>query len=180
MKLHQKYFNGILGPASDLYEARYNEYAIYVQFKDRYWYDRELQYYIALKDKPYCYEMIEVHRDEMLIAYKYQDSNLNHLLHNNTIEIDYKSQVKSILKDLESEGIKKINVYPHTFFMYDGQLKIMDLFGCTTENTIIPQHMLGEIINDEQRFHFTNGHLNCDATYKYTIDHSKNYWPEGL
>ena len=181
MNIHQKYYNGILGPTSDLYEARYDDTSMIIQFNDRFWYDRELQYYIALKDKPYCYDMILVDRDEMTIGFKYRDANLNHILYENRdLEIDYKKEVHDILRDLESEGIKKINVYPHTFFMFDGQLKIMDLFGCTTEHTIIEENLLGGIINDENRFKFTNGYLDCSETYKYTLEHSLTYWPEGL
>lgn len=181
MKQLQKYFNGVLGPVSDLYEARYNNFAMYVQFKDKFWFDRELQYLSILDGKSYCYEPIDILHKDQLIVYKYQDSNLNHLIYEDRLpDIDYKAQVREILNDLESQGIQKINVYPHTFFMYDGELKISDLYGCTTKFTMIPQEMLGGIINDDKRFTFVEGYLDCEATYKYTLDNSTNYWPEEI
>lgn len=179
MKLLEKYHNGVLGPVSDLYEARYSEYAMYTQFKDRFWFDRELQYHRELQHKNYCYEMIDVDVSSMLIVYKYESNNLNHLLYENkNIDIDYKKQVRDILADLQSEGIYKINIYPHTFFIQDGKIKISDLYGCTTKFTIVPQEMIGDIINDKERFKFVDGHLDCVATYNYTIENSTNYWPE--
>jgi hypothetical protein len=177
----QKYYNGQLGPVSDLYEARYTDYAMYIQFKEKFWFDREVQYLNQLKGKPYCYELIDISNTDQMIVYKYQNSNLNHLLNEDRLDgIDYKTHVKDILTDLEQQGIRKINVYPHTFFMYDGQMKISDLYGCTTEFTSVPQETLGNIINDKERFKFVDGYLDCAATYKYTLDNSKNYWPEGL
>lgn len=177
----QKYHNGILGPVSDLYEARYSDYAMYVQFKEKFWFDREVQYFNELEGKPYCYELIDISHTDQLIVYKYQNSNLNHLLYEDRLtDVDYKSQVKTILTDLEQQGIKKINIYPHTFFMYNGQLKLSDLYGCTTQFTMIPQETLGDIINDQERFKFVNGYLDCAATYDYTLNNSKNYWPEEI
>jgi len=180
MKTLEKYYNGVLGPVSALYEARYNDYCMFIQFKDKFWFDREIQYYNELKGKPYCYKMLEVDKSQLLISYGYQ-KNLNHLIYENTpIEFDYKLEVKKILDDLEQQGIKKINIYPHTFFVEDGKLKISDLYGCTTKFTSIPQEMLGDIINDEQRFKFIDGYLDCEAAYDYTIKNSKNYWPEEI
>jgi len=181
MKTLEKYYNGILGPVSALYEARYNDYCMFMQFKSKYWFDRELQYYNELKDKPYCYDLIDIDFTQLLITFKYEDKNLNHLINENRLDgLDYLTEVKLILKDLEKQGIKKINVYPHTFFVYDGKLKISDLYGCTTQQTLIPKDVLGNIINDEQRFTFIDGYLDCDATYKYTIENSEEYWPEKI
>ena len=180
MKVLEKYYNGHLGPLSDLYEARYNEYCLFVQFKDEYWFNRELEYYSKLKNKSYCYELIDVVEKEKLIAYTYED-NLNHILYENRpLEFDYKKEVKNILTDLEQQGIYKVNVYPHTFFVKDGQLKISDLYGCTTDLTILPQEGLQSIVNNKDRFKFVDGFLDCKSTYKYTLEHSEDYWPEKL
>jgi len=181
LKPLEKYKNGWPGPLSDLYEARHNDICIFMQFKDKYWFDREIEYYNKLKNKSYCYKMLEVDASKLLIVFAYGGNNLNHLIHNNIdIEIDYKKQVREILNDLEKDGIKKINVYPHTFFIQDGKLKISDLYGCTTQSTLMSQELLGTIINDKKRFPFVDGYLDCEATYNYTLEYSKNYWPEKI
>jgi len=181
MKILEKYFDGVLGPLSDLYEATYNDSCLFVQFKDRFWFDQELAYYNLLKDKPYCYELLDVDHSKLLMSFKHEGENLSHVMHENKpIELDYKNSVKEILCDLENEGIRKINIYPWTFFIQDGKLKTCDLYGCTTNSTLISEHRLTDIINDTQRFSFVDGYLDCQATYNYTLEHSDHYWPEKI
>ena len=183
MKILEKYKNYDLvpGPVSDLYEARYDDSRIFVQFKDNFWFDRELEYYNILKDKTYCYELLDIDYSRLMVSFKYEDKNLSHLIYEKRIdESDYKQNVKDILCDLEKQGIMKINIYPWTFFIQNGKLKICDLYGCTTKSTLIPESYLKGVVNDTQRFPFMNGYLDCEATYNYTLEHSDNYWPEKI
>lgn len=177
MKKFQKYSKeGLLCNANAVYDAFVDDDFYYMNFYEAYWFEKELQGLKKIEGKKYGPEICLVKPDILQIVIKWYGTNLNHLFfEKNYIPIDWREQINEILRDLESEEIYKINIYPHTFYTKDNQFKILDLYGCAD-----PLHeiYLEKIINDNDRFKFTKGVLDFKFTYNYTIEHQSNYWPE--
>lgn len=175
-RIFQKYKNGILGPANAVYNAFYDDNYYYMQFNDRFWYDRELHGLSLIASKYYA-PNINIDESKLLITFDWGIS-LNHALEHNTAPDDYKEQVTAILEDLVSNNIYKINAYPWTFFVIDGQVKLMDCYACTTLEDEIPFSLIEDIINDNNRFIFKDNMLDVKETYKKTLEYEKEFWPE--
>lgn len=176
-KVFQKYKNGILGPANVVYNGYYDDDKFYMNFLDKFWFEREVHGLYLIKNKDYAPNVLSVDSTKKQIIFQWGDS-LNHMLEHNTAPIDYKNQVKQILADLINNSIYKINVYPWTFFVLDNKVKIMDMYAYTTPQEEIPYNLLENIINNDDRFIFKNNMLDVKATYQKTLEYEKEFWPE--
>ena len=176
-QIFQKYKDGILGPANAVYNAFYDDECYYMQFNDRFWYDRELHGLSLIAGKHYAPQNISTNNKERLITFNWGIS-LNHALEHNTAPVDYKEQVIAILDDLVNNNIYKINTYPWTFYVINNQVKLMDCYACTTTTEEIPFSLIENIINDSNRFIFKDNMLDVKATYKKTLEYEKEFWPE--
>jgi hypothetical protein len=177
MKKFQKYSNdGKLCTANAVYDALYDSEYYYMNFYESYWFEKELEGLEKIKKKSYSPEIVSINPQKLQIIIKWYDSNLNHLFFKNEVlPKNWKEQINEILLDLKSNNIYKINTYPHTFFIKNNQIKIIDLYACT--DPILEKHAI-KIINDKNRFRFENGLLDIKFTYDYTVKHQSQYWPE--
>ena len=173
----QKYKNGILGPANAVYDGYYNNNKFYMNFSNQFWFEREVRGLHLIKDKEYAPTLLLVDNIKNQIVFEWGES-LNHTLEHNTFPLDYKDQVKSILSDLVDNCIYKINTYPWTFFILDGKVKVMDMYGGVMLKENISYHLLENIINDTDRFIFKNNMLDVKSTYQKTLEYEKQFWPE--
>jgi hypothetical protein len=180
IKHFQKYsLNGYLCKSNAVYYAEHDDNTFFMNFLHPYFFSRELQGLSLVKNKDYCPEIISIDPKNLQITFKWYQSSLNHLLNNNSkLPIDWKEQIKFIVSDLENSGILKINCYPHTFYVKENKIHIMDLYACSFKKEIIKYEDFGYIINDFNRFKFVNGILDVESTYNYTIKNNCGFWPE--
>lgn len=176
----KKYIDGNLCQATPIYDGYYNDEVFVMKFKESFWFNQEVRGLGLVSNKPYSPEVLSVNAISKEIIFKWYNSNLNHLFHFGTnIPTDWKQQVQSILNDLESLGLYKLNVYPHTFYVKNSKIHIMDLHACLCHDDRIEQSSIGSVINDKDRFKFNAGVLSIKDTYDYTIHHNIGNWPGG-
>lgn len=182
MILFEKFSSdGYLCPATPVYSGYYNDNIFKMCFKDKLWFDAEVKGIEHLSNKLYIPEVLNVDYDNYVIEFKWYNTSINHLLHlNKPLPNNYLDQIRSILKDLESSNIYKINLYPHTFYLKGSQVHIMDLYACISSDDIILEKDIGSIINDKERFKFVDGILDLKYTYNYTLKHNVGDWPERI
>lgn len=181
MRLFRKFVNGQLCIATPIYEGHYNDEVFVMSFKDKEWFNAELKGLAAVSTKFYSPEVLDVNIKNKQIILKWRDAtNLNHAFHYNTAPSDWKQQVKYIIDDLENFGMYKINCYPHTFYIDNDVICIMDLHACVLYDDTILESTISNIINDKDRFKFINGMLDIKSTYDYTIANNIGNWPEEL
>ena len=176
-KIFQKYKDGILGPANAVYNGYYDSDTFYMEFKDQFWFERELNCLELLQGKYYSPQLKHINIVDKQITFEWGES-LNHALEHGTAPSNYKEQVKAILEDLVNSGIYKINTYPWTFFVIDDKIKVMDAYACTLTKEQIPYSLVENIINDSNRFIFKDNMLDVKATYQKTLEYEKEFWPE--
>jgi hypothetical protein len=178
MNLFKKYIDGNLCQATPIYNGYYNDEVFVMKFKNVFWFNQEVRGLGLVSNKPYAPEVLSVNALNKEIKFKWYNSNLNHLFHFNTnIPTNWKQQIKAILKDLENVGLYKLNIYPHTFYVKNSKIHIMDLHACLCYDDIIEESSTESVINDKNRFQFENSVLNIKNTYNYTIEHNIGNWP---
>jgi len=179
LKLFQKYSDdGYLCKPNAVYDAYVDNDFYYMNFYEDYFFKRELEGLNLIANKLYSPEVISVDENNLIIKIKWYDSNLNHLLYKKeSIPDDWKEQINSILKDLISMNIYKVNIYPHTFYVKENKIKILDLYACSSR---IHYDKIKDIINDKNRFFFKNGFLHTKKTFEYTVKKQKEYWTESF
>jgi hypothetical protein len=175
-----KYKDGHACQATPIYNSYYNNDMFVMSFKDRYWFNLELRGIGMIGAAEYSPEIIAVDVTSMQICFKWYDTNLNHLFHKNGyLPDDWRQQIKDIITNLESVGIYKLNLYPHTFYLKDSKIHIMDLHACLSLDDKILEDDIKNIINDKERFLFKDGILDVKYAYKYTLDNNVGDWPGG-
>lgn len=176
----KKYIDGNLCQATPIYDGYYNDEVFVMKFKDPFWFTQEVRGLGLISNKPYAPEVLLVNALDKEITFKWYDSNLNHLFHfNKELPANWKQQIKVILQDLENSGLYKLNIYPHTFYVKNSKIHIMDLHACLCYDDKIEQSFIGGVINDKDRFKFNDGILNIVDTYDYTIQNNIGDWPGG-
>lgn len=176
----KKYVDGNLCQATPIYNGYYNDETFVMKFHDCFWFNQEVRGLGLVSNKPYSPEILSVDALSKEIKFKWYDTNLNHIFNfNRKLPADWKQQIKVILKDLENAGLYKLNIYPHTFYVKNDKIHIMDLHACLCYDDKIEQKSIENIINDKNRFMFDNGILNIKEAYNYTLENNVGNWPEG-
>lgn len=174
----KKYIDGNACQATPIYDGFYDDEKFVMKFKNSFWFNQEVRGIGLTCHKPYAPEIISINPLDKEIIFKWYNSNLNHLFHFNAeLPNDWQEQIKGILADLESSGLYKLNIYPHTFYVKDSKIHIMDLHACLCYNDEINQDAIGNVINDKNRFQFKNNILDIKDTYNYTIKENVGNWP---
>jgi hypothetical protein len=175
----KKYINGKLCQATPIYDGFYNDTTFTMKFKDTVWFNQEIKNIGLLSHKSYTPEITSINISNKEISFKWYNSNLNHIFNfQSSLPDDWQKQIKDILEDMESMGIYKLNVYPHTFYVNQSKICIMDLHACAAYNDVVEHSVMEPIINDKKRFKFVNGILDIKGTYEYTIKNNIGDWPE--
>lgn len=178
--MFKKIVNGIVSQATPIYDGYYNDSQFLMSFKSKFWFDQELRGIGLVGHKPYSPEITNIDTKNMEISFKWYDSNLNHLFnYNKDLPLDWREQILSIIRDLESDGVLKINLYPHTFYIKDNKIHIMDLHACLTPDDQITEASTNGILNDNKRFVFNKEILDVDHAYRYTLKNNVGNWPGG-
>ena len=177
-----KYVNGNPCSPSPLYNGYYDGDVFIMIFKDEYWFNLEINGINLLANKSYAPNVLDIDTVNKQITIDWENSkNINHLLNfNQPLPSNWKEQIKSIILDLESSSIYKINLYPHTFYLDQSTVRIIDLYACLHKNKIVYQKDIDHIINDKTRFKFNNEILDIKETYTYTLKNNIGNWPKGV
>lgn len=149
------------------------------------WFEREKKYTEILKNKPYAPEITNIDIKNRTIEFKWFNKNLSKMIYNGELKDkdNWKQQIKDILADLLAQGIRKSNLYPHTFYMDDkNQIHIMDLYGCSsTVDRYAPKELLSSIVHDPNHPRFAKSVMGdvYDTFKLYDLTVKMNYgqWP---
>lgn len=176
----KKYVDGMLCIATPIYKGLYDDKIFKMCFNEQSWFDAELRNINLLSSKYYAPNILNIDSSNKEITLDWKDAcNLNHAFHKaNNIPNDWLEQVKSIISDLEKSKVYKLNLYPHTFYVVNDKIHLMDLHACVLHNDTILEQDISSVINDRQRFKFVNGILDIQHTYNYTIKNNVGNWPE--
>lgn len=179
MNTFVKFVNGNPCQATPLYSGQYNQDVFLMPFKEKYWFDLEVKGLERLDHKSYAPKVLNIDRDKMIITLDWQGCvNLNHAFHQQAVlPSDWQSQIKTIIRDLESDNFYRLNIYPHTFYIKNYKIHIMDLYACLRLDDLVSEEHVSKIINNKDRFLFKDGYLDILYTYNYTIQHNIGDWP---
>jgi hypothetical protein len=173
-----KFANGYACQATPLYDGSYDNTVFVMSYKDQYWFDLEVRGIKLLEGKSYSPEIIDVDPVQKKITFKWYDTNLNHMLHyNKPLPKDWIIQIKEILEDLENSNIFKLNIYPHTFYLKNDKVCVMDLYACLLIEDKITSEVLEGVINNKSRFPIKDNILDIKYAYDYTITNNIGEWP---
>ena len=175
-----KYIDGKACQATPLYDGLYDHKQFLMPFKDQFWFDLEIKGINRLQNKFYSPTILNIDHQSLCISIDWENCiNLNHAFYNGTrLPVDWKKQIKAIIKDLELSEIYRLNIYPHTFYLKNDKIYITDLYACLASNDLIQENKVTEIINNRDRFLFKDGYLDILYTYNYTIKNNVGQWPE--
>lgn len=147
-----------------------------------FWFKREVKYLLLLRNKKYSPEILDIDYAGRKIKFRWYDKGLNYLIEKNEIESipSWKDKIRAIVKDLEQQGIYKINMYPHTFYFDDkDEAHCMDMYGCAdSKSKHLDTRYLEPLINSNRFDKFiVNGNLDTHELYKETIKTNYANWP---
>lgn len=165
--------------ANDVYDAYYDSTIYTMYFKSEYWFRRELLGIEMLKNKPYAPQITEVDEEQRLVSLEYED-NLNHMIHFNRLPKNYKQKILEIKKDLEDNGIYKLNFYPHTFFYKNEDFFLIDNYAMAHGEEKILKADIESTIHDKERFPFVGNYLDIVKSYNIAIQKNVGNWPENF
>lgn len=173
-----KFVNGYACQATPLYDGYYDSNSFMMSYKDQFWFDLELRGIELLDNKDYAPEILSINKDKKTILFKWYDTNLNHMMHyNKPLPNNWTLQIKEILNDLEQLNIFKLNIYPHTFYLKNDKICIMDLYACLLKDDKITNTELDGVINNKDRFPIKDNILDINYAYNYTIKNNVGNWP---
>lgn len=153
----------------------------------KYFYDREKKYLRLFRDKKWAPDNIEFNDEEQSIFFDWPGYSCNHHIYiaKNLENVcpDWRTQLEEIVTDIVQSGVYKVTLYPHCFFVQNGQLKTMDFYGSVdVDFPYIDGKMLNGIISSASAHRFeeasTNGRVNFETVFKNGLKTHITLWSD--
>lgn len=154
----------------------------YTQSKMDFYFQNEIKFLKHLANETFCPEVIDIDIIKKRIFFKWYDTSLNYLINNNLFKEQYTEQATTVLGRLEKLGIYKINFYPHTCYLCNGELKIHDFYGCVSSSThYLPIEILEPVLSYLDRHKFktfeADGLVDMEKVYHFMLRSNPGQWP---
>jgi hypothetical protein len=104
----------------------------YTQDVVEYFFNKEAEYATRFKDKPYSPDIIDIDYANKRIFYNW-GASCNVLLYSGegSMPMNWREQVFNMLLDAYNNGVYKLTMYPHCFYVdASDQLRTIDWYGC--------------------------------------------------
>lgn len=167
-----KIIDGKLERGSLAYDAYVSEDQYMMHFSHEFFFLKEVEHMERLSDKSYAPEVDKIDISKLAIYLPRYD-NLNHLIAENKAPDDWKEQVHKIIEDLERGNIYKLNLFTHCFYVKEGKLHIIDLYGCVFDDEIVTFDQINPILSKRSRnlflqFKELDGIMDMREAYRYS------------
>jgi len=171
-KEFRKIIDGKLDRGSLAYDAYVSKDQYLMHFDSEFFFKKELEHMERLSEKPYAPEVDKIDLEKLMIYLPLYD-NLNHLIAENKAPNDWKEQVYKIIEDLERGNVYKLNLFPHCFYVKEGTLHIIDLYGCVFDDEIVMFDHINPILSKRSRnlflqFKELNGIVDMREAYRFS------------
>ena len=171
-KEFRKIIDGKLDRGSLAYDAYVSKDQYLMHFDSEFFFKKELEHMERLSEKSYAPEVDKIDLEKLMIYLPRYD-NLNHLIAENKAPDDWKEQVHKIIEDLERGNIYKLNLFTHCFYVKEGKLHIIDLYGCVFDDEIVMFDHINPILSKRSRnlflqFKELNGIVDMREAYRFS------------
>ena len=104
-----------------------------------FWFNKEVANLTKFSNKDYCPEIYYIDKQERKIFIEWTKEHCNEAVFDDNRNIDdecldWKNQIKYIIKDIVNEGCYKCSLYPHCFYIKDGKVKTFDWYATFDSN----------------------------------------------
>jgi hypothetical protein len=159
-----------------------------IEFDNNFFFLRELEFLDKFKQYSWAPNILEIDKLNKRIYISWNKNTCNNIIYTNQsinkICPDWKNQLKKIVKDILSEKVYKMTLYPHCFYVDSDQtLRTIDFYGCviqtdsnisldTIKNLITynSKHRWEEALND--------GKIDFEIFFQKAIEVHINEWPD--
>jgi len=150
----------------------------YTQEVVEYFFNKEVEYASRFKDKPYSPDIVDIDYANKRIFYNWGTS-CNALLYGNKgdMPMHWREQVFNMLLDAYNNGVYKLTMYPHCFYVdYGDQLRTIDWYGCVEiADPFIEAKYMDGIIHDtaqsrlDETGDLVDGKYNMELMFKGSL-----------
>ena len=150
-------------------------------------YNTELSYLSKLQKYDWAPKLLEVEEGRIFI--EFSKPTINGIMYDIKVQQkppeDAVEQIFNICNDLKNEGIYKLSLYPHSFYVTGNKIKTIDFYSCIDmDDCVLPLSEIEPIIGGNSQHRFTeasNEHtIDFSVFFKqYMLEHSHNYWVVG-
>lgn len=99
-----------------------------------FFFNRELKYLTVFANRSWAPKVLKINIEKQQIFFEWSGETCNQIVYTGRKIEDYcpdwKAQMLGILKDIIVSGYYKTSLYPHCYFISNGQLKTFDFYGC--------------------------------------------------
>ena len=158
-----------------------------IKFDNDFFFEREVYFLKRFKKYKWAPEVLEVDYSNKRIFIKwYQETCNNIIFSDRTLEeycIDWKQQLLNIVRDIESQQVLKLNLYPHCFFIDDKQtMRAMDFYASVDKNnTVYPTQLIENLISKKSKHRWDqvilNDQIDFEKFYFNAINEHIIDWP---
>lgn len=133
-------YEPLINPAKTIFRMNFNpnQYAAsnLSDSERQKFFEDEVNNIVKVSGTSYAPEIIDIDRKNRLIDFKWYDRSVSEMIHTGAIkEIpNWQQQIKNVLKDICDKNLRKINIYPHTFYLDNkNSMHCMDWYATASE-----------------------------------------------
>lgn len=159
-----------------------------IDFDNQFFFQRELDFIHKFSKYSWCPRIHSIDINKKTIFIDFTESCNNILYTGRSLDVycpEWKSQLKTIINDIEKENVYKLTLQPHSFFIKDGNLFTIDFYACVDkDNAVFPVETIKHVMSQksEQRWlESTFGdYVDFSVFYKQGIEKHITQWPAQL
>jgi hypothetical protein len=150
----------------------------YTQDVVEYFFNKEVEYVTRFRNKPYAPNILDIDYANKRIFYSWGGS-CNALIYGNngTMPANWQEQVSNMLLDAYNDGVYKLTMYPHCFYVdASDQMHTIDWYGCVeVADPFIKAKYMDGIIHSTAQFRLdetgelVNGKYNLEIMFKQSL-----------
>jgi len=153
-----------------------------------YFFEQEVAGLETFRKYSWCPNLLDVQGKQIFLDLGAHET-LNHIVMDESRNldkecIDWKSQIRTVLADIEKAEYYKVTLYPHCFAISNNIIKTIDFYGCVGfKNKMIPLEFIKEMIGKDSIDRFAEATVGNKIDFeifynKLFTHHLVKYWPE--
>ena len=161
----------------------------YTQDVVEYFFNKEVEYVTRFKNKQYAPDILDIDYVNKRIFYSWGNS-CNALIYGNkgTMPKDWQDQVSNMLLDAYNNGVYKLTMYPHCFYVdADDLMHTIDWYGCVeVADPFIETKYMDGIIHSTAQFRLdetgelVNGKYNLGKMFKQSLGKHVDWYGQNM
>lgn len=136
-----------------------------------YFFNKEIEYITRFQNFDYTPKLYDVDYNNRKVYIEFPGETCNDIVYDSRRSLDeecpgWQQQLQYIVESIYNQGVYKVSLYPHCFFISNGRLKTFDWYGCLDkDDCMIDYQFLRGMMGNKSSDRFVEARVGKDIDF---------------